>query len=58
MLLKIAVINKPVPELFETASIGNPITPAQNRRFTNCRNKRPVATVFENVGIGSPIALE
>ena len=32
MLLKTAVIEEPVAILFETASIGNPITAAQNRR--------------------------
>ena len=34
MLLKTAVIEEPVAVLFETASIGNPITATQN-----CRNR-------------------
>jgi len=57
-LLKITVINKPIPALFETTSIGNPITATQNWRFTNHCNRRPIATVIKNVGIRSPIALE
>ena len=58
ILLKTTVIEKPVPAFFETAGIGNPITADQNRRFTNCCNRRPIATIFKNAGIGSPIALE
>ena len=54
-LLKTAVIEEPVETLFETAGIGNPITTAQNQRFINHCNRRPIAAVSKNVGIGSPI---
>ena len=57
-LLKTAVIEKPVPTLFEIASIGNPITAAQNWRFTNHCNMRPITAVFKNTSIGNHIALE
>ena len=55
-LLKIAVIEKPVLALFETTRIENPITVAQNWRFINRCNRRPIAAVSKNPGIGSPIA--
>ena len=45
MLLKIAIIKKPVPALFETVGIGNSITVAQNWRFNNRSNRRPIAAV-------------
>ena len=54
--MKIAVIEDPVAALFETVGIGNPITPAQNRRFINRYSRRPIAAVFKNNGIGSSIA--
>ena len=57
-LLNIAVLDKPVPILFESADIGNPITAAQNRRFKNRCNKRLIAAVFKNAGIGSLIVLK
>ena len=57
-LLKTAVIDKPVPALFESPGIGNPITAAQNRCFTNRCNRRPIVAVFKNASIGSLIALE
>ena len=44
-LLKIAIIKKPVPALFETASIGNSIMASQNWRFNNRCNRRPIAAV-------------
>ena len=55
--LQTAVIDKPVPALFENTGIGNPITAAQNRRFTKRCNKSPIAAFFKNAGIGSPKAL-
>ena len=55
--LQTTIIDKPVPALFENAGIGNPITAAQNRRFTKHYNKRPIAAFFKNAGIGSPKAL-
>ena len=55
--LQTAVIDKPVPALFENAGIGNPITATQNRRFTKRCNRRPIVAFFKNVGIGSPKAL-
>ena len=55
-VFKTTVIEKPILALFETASIGNPITTAQNRRFNNHCNRRPIATVSRNASIGSPIA--
>ena len=57
-LLKTAVIDKPIPALFESTGIGNPITAAQNRRFKNRCNKRLIAAVFKNAGIGSLIVLK
>ena len=56
MLLKIAIIEKPIPALFETTGIENPITVAQNRRFINHCNRRSIVAVSKNAGIGSPIA--
>ena len=55
--LQIAVIDKPVPAFFENASIGNPITTAQNQRFTKRCNKRPIAAFFKNASIVGPKAL-
>jgi len=55
-LLKTTVIEKSLPALFETAGIGNPITIAQNRRFINRCNRRPIEAISKNAGIGSPIA--
>ena len=54
--LKTAVIKKLVPALFETDDIGNPITVAQNQRFINRCNRRPIEAISKNAGIGSPIA--
>ena len=56
MFFKIAAIEKPIPTLFETVGIGNPIMAAQNRRFINHCNRRPIAVVSKYVGIGCPIA--
>ena len=55
-LLKIAIIEKPIPALFETTGIENPITVAQNRRFINHCNRRSIVAVSKNANIGSPIA--
>ena len=49
--------NRPVLAFFENAGIGNPITVAQNRRFTKHYNRRPIATFLKNAAIGSPKAL-
>ena len=55
--LQTAIIDKPIPALLENAGIGNPITAAQNQRFTKRCNRRPIAAFFKNAGIGSPKAL-
>ena len=55
--LRTTVIDKPIRAFFENASIGNPITAAQNQRFTKRCNKRPIAAFFKNAGIGGPKAL-
>ena len=56
-ILQTAVIDKPVPALFENTGIGNPITAVENRRFIKRCNKRPIAAFLKNAGIGSPKAL-
>ena len=57
MFFKTAIIEKSVLAPFETAGIENPITVAQNRRFNNYCNRRPIAAVSKNASIGSPIAV-
>jgi len=52
--LQTVVIDKLVPALFENASIRNPITVAQNQRFTKCCHRRPIAAFFKNAGTRSP----
>ena len=55
--LQTSVIDKPVPALFENASIRNPITMAQNQRFTKRCHRRPIAAFFKNAGTKSPKVL-
>ena len=55
-LLKITIIEKPIPALFETTSIENPIMVAQNQRFINHCNRRSIVAVSKNASIRSPIA--
>ena len=57
MLLKIVVIEELVTALSEIAGIGNPITAAQNWRFINRCNRRPITAISKNAAIESPIAV-